>query len=149
MSFRILIIMQNERTCVHSLFMIEDILLVEKAANTIIVRVSSLYRKLTGNRPEIPKMSGVSRISGKRSFELLSNGQMIKMKNLPFAFDEGKCANVGDDSVMLCGKTKSCHLFDGDNFHKAASFKEGRFRNYFDSDARWSNSDRLLRIKRS
>merc|ERR1719434_221876 len=46
------------------------------------------------------------------------------MKNLPFAFDEGKCANVGDDSVMLCGKTKSCHLFDGDNFHKAASFKE-------------------------
>ena len=107
--------------------MIEDILLVEKAANTIIVRVSSLYRKLTGNRPEIPKMSGVSRISGKRSFEVLSNGQMIKMKNLPFAFDEGKCANVGDDSVMLCGKTKSCHLFDGDNFHKAASFKEGRF----------------------
>ena len=52
---------------------------------------------------------------------------MIKMKNLPFAFDEGKCANVGDDSVMLCGKTKSCHLFDGDNFHKAASFKEGGF----------------------
>ena len=39
------------------------------------------------------------------------------MKNLPFAFDEGKCANVGNDSVMLCGKTKSCHLFDGDNFH--------------------------------
>ena len=55
---------------------------------------------------------------------------MIKMKNLPFAFDEGKCANVGDDSVMLCGKTKRCHLFDGDNFLKAASFKEERFQNF-------------------
>ena len=84
--------------------MIEGILLVEKAANTIIVRVSSPCWKLTGNRPEMSKMSEMSRIlriSDIRSFELLSNGQMIKMKNLPFAFDEGKCANVGDDSLGM------------------------------------------------
>ena len=30
---------------------------------------------------------------------------MIKMKNLPFAFDEGKCANVGDDSKGVPSKT--------------------------------------------
>ena len=49
MSFRILIITQNELTCVRSLCRIEDISSVEKAANTTTVRVFSPYRKSTGN----------------------------------------------------------------------------------------------------
>ena len=72
MSFQILIITQNELTCVHSLFMIEDILLVEKAANTTIVRVSLPYRKLTGNAPVMErKLSEISVILRKPGIKII------------------------------------------------------------------------------
>ena len=76
MSFQILIITQNELTCVHSLFMIEDILLVEKVANTTIVRVSTTNRKSTGNWLEIDRI--VMNFGDTRDKDHLNFYQMAK-----------------------------------------------------------------------
>lgn len=63
-----------------------------------------------------------------RSLEILSSGEMITIKSLPFSFDEGKCANIGDDYVMACGKTRDCHLFDGEDFHKTGKLIQEHWR---------------------
>ena len=76
MSFQTLIIMQNELTCAHLLCMIENILLVEKVANTTIVKVSTTNRKSTGNWLKIDWI--VMNFGDTRDKDHLNFYQMVK-----------------------------------------------------------------------